>query len=379
MKDLQWKEGSYYSSSQPSYGLSVARMLSHISYMSQASLWEKFGRKLQNKKSLEYGFGNEFEVESYLSHQGESFTQRFDANSYLYITHAIDYFDISRGKKNAYFAFENTSAKCLVVSISSDWLYPPLESIEIVDALRYNNIDTSYFEFNSDKGHDAFLIPNKDFENLISGFLKENKTKKKSVTPLKFHHKLVYDQISENSRVLDLGCGEGEVLYSLINEKNCSGFGIDIDSNMVAKCIEKGVSVVQSNMEGSLTKYKNDSFDFVVLDETLQTVKNSVEVLNQAGRVGKKIIVTFPNFAHVDVRSYLVLKGRMPMSKELPYAWYNTPNIHLFTIKDFEELCRQNGFNILKKVYYNKSKKKLLNIKKPNLLAKNALFVIEKK
>ena len=171
MRDPNWKGGGYYGRKRPDHGLSVARMLSHITYMSEKSLWEKFGRNLQNKSSLDYHFDIEFQVESYLNYQGQSFTRRFDANSYLYITRAIDYFDVARGKRSAEEAFRKTTARCLVISISSDWLYPTKESLAIVSALRANGIDTSFIEVDAPHGHDSFLIRNEKFPRVIGGFI----------------------------------------------------------------------------------------------------------------------------------------------------------------------------------------------------------------
>ncbi|MAE43299.1 homoserine O-acetyltransferase [Candidatus Woesearchaeota archaeon] len=171
MRDPNWKNGSYYNNAFPNHGLSVARMLSHITYMSEKSLQNKFGRNLQDKKSLDYHFGIEFQVESYLNYQGLSFIKRFDANSYLLITRAMDYFDLSRGRKSVDGAFKKTKSKCLVISMSSDWLYPTKDSLEIVSALRANNIDTSFIEIDMPYGHDSFLIKNNKFPNAIRGFI----------------------------------------------------------------------------------------------------------------------------------------------------------------------------------------------------------------
>jgi homoserine O-acetyltransferase len=174
MRDPNWRKGNYYNGkNQPAHGLSIARMLSHITYMSEDSMWEKFGRKLQDKESLGYNFDLEFQIESYLNYQGESFIKRFDANTYLYITRAIDYFDITRNSSSDEM-FVKTKSKCLVVSISSDWLYTTKDALEIVSALRSSNVDTSFVEIKSNFGHDAFLIENPKFEKLIKNFVDNN-------------------------------------------------------------------------------------------------------------------------------------------------------------------------------------------------------------
>ncbi len=168
--DPNWNNGDYYGGEPPTKGLAVARMVGHITYLSDASMQQKFGRKLKDKENVGYGFSTDFQVESYLEHQGDAFIKRFDANSYLYITKAIDYFDL---KKNGSLdeAFRGVKGKFLVVSVSSDWLYPDYQSKEIVMALTANDADVSYAEINSIYGHDAFLLEGGQLNYLISNFL----------------------------------------------------------------------------------------------------------------------------------------------------------------------------------------------------------------
>lgn len=169
--DPNWKNGDYYTGAKPNVGLALARMIGHITYLSEASMREKFGRHLQEREHYGYEFATEFRVESYLKHQGLTFTTRFDANTFLYITKAIDYFDLSYGRKNLAEAFENVLAKFLVVSYSSDWLYPPAESEELVRALLQNGVDTTYVEIKSSYGHDAFLLEVDRLAELTRDFL----------------------------------------------------------------------------------------------------------------------------------------------------------------------------------------------------------------
>ena len=156
--DHNWNNGDYYGGTPPNNGLAVARMIGHITYLSKESMRKKFGRRLQTREKYGYEFASEFAVESYLKYQGNVFTQRFDANSFLYITKAIDYFDMSLGQNNLSDAFHNVKSKFLVVSYSSDWLYPPEESRDLVRALLQNGVDATYVEITSDFGHDAFLL-----------------------------------------------------------------------------------------------------------------------------------------------------------------------------------------------------------------------------
>jgi homoserine O-acetyltransferase len=169
--DPNWKEGEYYGQEPPNAGLAVARMIGHITYLSETSMREKFGRRLQERERFGYDFATEFEVESYLKYHGNRFTTRFDANSFLYITKAIDYFDMSLGRGDLAEAFSGVLAKFLVLSYSSDWLFPPEQSEELVRALLRNGIDASYVEIKSDYGHDAFLLEVERLGELTRDFL----------------------------------------------------------------------------------------------------------------------------------------------------------------------------------------------------------------
>jgi homoserine O-acetyltransferase len=176
MADPKWHGGNYYQEKErPDDGLSLARMIAHITYLSEESLHQKFGRKLQDREKYGYNFSTEFQVESYLHYQGDAFIKRFDANSYLYITKAIDYYDITRGGQiSLNQAFKPAKAKYLVLSFSSDWLYPPRDSKEIVRALKHNNREVTYCEINTDYGHDSFLVRNPVMEEMIVNFLAKN-------------------------------------------------------------------------------------------------------------------------------------------------------------------------------------------------------------
>lgn len=172
ISDQAWSQGRYYSTGRiPAKGLSVARMIGHITYLSEESMHRKFGRRLQDREKFSYRFLTDFRVESYLRHQGDSFVKRFDANSYLYITKAMDYFDISKGYPDLTAAFRNVQARYLVISFTSDWLFPSAQSKMIVNALRNNFKDVSYAEIRSPYGHDAFLLEAKRQTVLIQKFL----------------------------------------------------------------------------------------------------------------------------------------------------------------------------------------------------------------
>ena len=176
MSDPLWNKGNYYQDEKiPKNGLAVARMAAHITYMSDKGLQEKFGRKLQEKKDYEFTFNADFQIESYLRHQGKVFVERFDANSYLYISRAMDYFDLSKQFKNGLSeAFQNHNTKFLIISFSSDWLYPTKNSKDIVIALNASGANVAFAEIKTDKGHDSFLVEEPEFLKTIKGFLDSN-------------------------------------------------------------------------------------------------------------------------------------------------------------------------------------------------------------
>jgi homoserine O-acetyltransferase len=173
MADPKWNDGNYYFGSKPNMGLAVARMIGHITYLSDESMRHKFGRRLQDKSDFSFNFDADFQVESYLRYQGKKFVERFDANSFLYITKAADYFDIRKkyGGGSAVKAFSKTRAKFLVVSFTSDWLYPTYQSRAMVKAMKKNGLDVSFLEIEAEWGHDAFLLSNDRLTKLVRGFL----------------------------------------------------------------------------------------------------------------------------------------------------------------------------------------------------------------
>ena len=173
MADPNWNNGDYYSGTRPNLGLAVARMIGHITYLSDEAMRLKFGRRLQDKNDFSFNFDADFQVESYLRYQGKKFVDRFDANSFLYITKASDYFDLGKqhGSGLIVKAFSKMKAKFLVVSFTSDWLYPTYQSRAMVKAMKKNGLDVSFCEIEADWGHDAFLLPSERLTNLMKGFL----------------------------------------------------------------------------------------------------------------------------------------------------------------------------------------------------------------
>jgi methionine biosynthesis protein MetW len=188
-------------------------------------------------------------------------------------------------------------------------------------------------------------------------------------------YRIIYRIIESKSRVLDLGCGDGELLSFLVKEKEVKAQGIELNEAAIYNCVEKGLSVFHGNIETGLSGYPDNAFDYVILNQSMQEVKDVERVVDEALRIGKKVIVGFPNFAQIKARLRLFLKGKVPITSSLPYRWYNTPNLHFLSIIDFKDFCREKNIKILKKFYL--SKNKLIKIL-PNLLSLNAIFLVKK-
>lgn len=168
----------------------------------------------------------------------------------------------------------------------------------------------------------------------------------KSNTAPRFDLQVVANLIAPRARVLDVGCGDGELLELLQNEKQVDGRGVEISQRGVNECVARGLSVIQGNADTDLVFYPDKGFDYVILSQTLQATHNPKAVLEHLLRIGEKAIVSFPNFGHWRMRLALLLRGRMPVTRELPYSWYDTPNIHFCTIRDFVELCGEIGAKV---------------------------------
>lgn len=201
---------------------------------------------------------------------------------------------------------------------------------------------------------------------------------------MRIDHQLAEQWIQPKAKVLDLGCGDGDLLHHLQTTRNISGYGIEIDPNKMNDAIAKGVNIIEQDLNLGLARFADKSFDTVVMARALQAVNEPDQLLLDMLRVGREVIVTFPNFAHWQNRISLGIKGMMPVSEALPYAWYNTPNIHLCTFKDFEKLCRDNDIKILNRFAVSDSEDgypfilRQLIRKNPNLLADVAIYRVTK-
>ena len=396
LADSNFDNGEYHSKEGPDMGLAIARMIGHITYLSEQGMREKFGRQLKGADRYSYDFNSEFAVETYLDYQGQTFVERFDANSYLYITKAADYFDLKKDYGSLTKAFANAKSRFLIASFTSDWLFTPAQSKDIVNALVANGKDVSFCNIASPYGHDSFLLELRTLGLFISGFLDTTHRpgvrrqynlvsigKERSISRFeqarrtRVDYELIESLIEPNSTVLDIGCGDGELLADLTADKNIKGKGIELAQDLVLACVNRGLSIIQHDVELGLENHADKSFDYVILSQTVQTLKNPEKVFKELLRVGKKVIVSFPNFAHWRCRTQLSFLGRAPVTKQLPFNWHNSPNIHFLSLKDFDEFCKKLGVKVEKKIPLIKTRLSPVRFA-PNLFAEQVIYVTSK-
>ncbi len=189
----------------------------------------------------------------------------------------------------------------------------------------------------------------------------------------------IHSWVKPNSRVLDLGCGDGRLLAQLQKDLDIRGYGLEIDPDSINQCLAKGVNVVEQDLNKGMANFADDSFDTVIMTQALQAMRFPHLVLDEMLRIGTQCVITFPNFGHWKARAYLTLRGRMPVTKQLTYQWYDTPNIHFFTYSDFEALCRERNIKILRKQFVGEYflDRQLKNLW-PNLFAETAVYHLSK-
>lgn len=196
---------------------------------------------------------------------------------------------------------------------------------------------------------------------------------------MRIDHRLIHDWVVPDSRVLDLGCGDGTLLKLLRENKNVIGYGLDIDAENILRCVENGINVIEQNIDQGLYNFDDRSFDTVIMSQTIQTMQYPDKALVEMLRIGKECIVTFPNFGHWRARLQLLVSGRMPVSDILPFEWYNTPNIHFCTFRDFEVLCKALDIRVLNRaVVASRKGSALLQHLRPNLFGETAIYRVSK-
>ena len=320
MADPDWCGGDYHSFGKvPRNGLSVARMAAHITYLSEDALHRKFGRNLQERSKVTFSFNADFQVESYLRHQGSTFVDRFDANSYLYITRAMDYFDLAAEHGDVLAnAFRGTKTRFCVVSFTSDWLYPTRESREIVHALNAVAANVSFVEIDSNNGHDAFLLEEPEFFATVRGFLSAAGVKRglQGIRPLM--QKIVSARPGRAPRRPPAHRRDGRrraracstsaaatarCCSSWPRPRSIDGRGVELSRERVNACVTRGLSVIQGDADRDLADYPDQAFDYAILSLTIQATRYPKTVLENLLRIGRHAIVSFPNFGHWRIRT----------------------------------------------------------------------------
>ena len=352
LNDPNWRGGDYYDGERPNAGLAQARKLAHITYLSNEMMKEKFGRRLRAlpKDSLEQltsAFKEQFEVESYLAHQGRKFTARFDANSYIRITEAMDYYDLAAGFKTLTDSVARSTSRTLIVALSGDWLFLPRQSEALARAFHAAKKEVSYFCIPAEAGHDAFLTHIDQLVGVLGDFLTMKPVPPDAPLPeekLKDYAKLIDMMPRDIRSVLDLACSDGSLLAHIAaRHPGVSCTGIDINCDVLSRVMRAGHDAILADIDEGLKIVPNNTFDCAVLSESLQVMKHPDKVLDELLRVAPVGLVSFPNFGLWKVRLGLLFRGRMPKTKRLPHTWYNTPNIHLCTVRDFFDLCREKN------------------------------------
>jgi homoserine O-acetyltransferase len=413
--DPSFQDGQYYGQPQgPDIGLAIARMIGHITYLSPESMQLKFESDRHRPREVSTAFEKRFSVGSYLGHQGDRFVERFDANSYITLTLAMDLFDLGDSREALVQSIGRTEGRWLILSYTSDWLFPPEESRLLAEALIRSGTRVSYCNVPSPYGHDSFLLEHnlEIYGELIRSFLattngiavggsdegvpraaagseavslpsagrrKQVPTDPASIfQPDRLDYDRIIDLIPPGSRVLDLGCGHGELLYRLKQRGFEKLTGVELDEEAIVSCSRLGLDVLHLDLNRHLDPFLDGSYDCVVLSRTLQAVLDVEGLLAEILRIGRRGIVSFPNFAYSKLRQMLYEQGRAPESKGvLRYKWYNTPNRRFFSIADFEDLCRERNIRVHRRVALDTEAQAEI-VEDPNYNADLAIFVISR-
>ncbi|MDO4571614.1 MAG: homoserine O-acetyltransferase [Planctomycetia bacterium] len=385
--DPDFNGGQYYGKKPPSVGLAIARMLGHITYLSRESMMQKFDIDRSAARPVKTQFETEFAVGSYLAYQGSRFNERFDANSYIALTMACDLMDFGDSVEKIAEHLAPSTCRWLIISFSSDWLLPPFQSEMIVDALLSQKKEVSYCEIKTDAGHDAFLLPHQlsTYGGLIENFLGQLFENRPGVvekeapnhyvtdvhdTPIvdgnsgiltddfgrshdgRIDFESILELIPRHASVLDLGCGNGDLLKRLRQRSTKSRLlGVELSERAIQKCVARGLDVVHKDINKGLKSFYDRQFEYVVLSCTLQTIMHVEHLLDEMLRVGRRAIVSFPNSAYLPWRTQLYTEGKMPrIGCETDYNWYNTKDVRFLTIRDFHAFCEKKGYSVIQQI-----------------------------
>ncbi len=393
--DPHFHGGQYYDRPhRPVTGLAIARMLGHITYLSVAAMEAKFDPDRHDPRQIASDFEQRFSVGSYLAHQGQKFTTRFDANSYITLSMAMDLFDLGGNRLRLMETFDECTCDFLLISFSSDWLFPPDQSREIVNALTALDKRVTYAEITSDAGHDAFLIARDmaTYGPLVQERLRPlavrspvdagtNAAQSSDITPVQLTvaEESILDMIPAGNSVLDLGCGCGELLAAIRDRHSGQSMrlmGVEVAQENILSTAMRGIDVIDYDLNNGLPAFIDNQFDFVVLNATLQAVDNVLALLEEMLRVGKRAIISFPNFAYRVLREDYVTRGRSPRAAgEFDFAWHDTPNRRFPTIADVHDLLIEMGVTIDREIYWDVSQSRYIDAgDDPNLNADTAVL-----
>lgn len=390
--DRDWKSGEYLDGEGPREGLAVARMMAHITYLSDEGMEEKFGREIGVSKEKNF----EFSVESYLDYQGNKFVDRFDANTYLKLTKALDRFDLV-GEKGLDDSLKEVSARVLVVAFTSDWLYTPAQNKLIVEALHRLGKEGSYLEIDHKHGHDSFLIKSKAFLRSVRVFLngiddeekeEQNADRFRQVenryeVKKEADFKVIDNWVQPSESVLDLGCGRGILLEYLRDTKQVRGLGVDYDGGKATSSIARGVAVYQEDIRRALGNLGDQSFDWVIFSRMIDELPQPGSVLLEALRVGKRVALSFVNHGYWRNRLHFLGKGMKIKNDVYPDHWEKSGLMNHFSISEFESFCRKhrsgsNAFEVGRKIYHQGDWVKTCSLW-PNLRAGLAIYELSRK
>lgn len=406
LSDPDFAGGEYYDKkAKPDSGLAIARMLAHITYLSPQAMAQKFDKDRLNPRDIATEFEKKFSVGSYLAYQGNKFVERFDANSYCVLSMAMDLFELGRTHEDLVSRFKVTTCDWMVVSFTSDWLFPAFQSQTMVDALLAARKPVSYCNVNSPSGHDAFLLEDSfaTYGEMARAFLDQqykrccgdtgtvslaltepaDEMEGYDETSI-FHGErvdfaLLLALIEKNASVLDLGCGNGMFLRKLKERGHSDLVGLELDEPQIVKAMQAGLNVIQGDLNKGLPGFDDKQFDYVVLSQTLQTIVETQAIVNEILRVGRRCIVSFPNFAYRRLREAMTDYGRSPATEKglLPYHWYDTPNRRFLSVKDWESFCEDRNIRIHHEVFFDTEEGEAVT-DNPNLNADLAIYVISR-